>query len=163
MQWRWRQLVADLAAQKLFETMEWHHMRDQEQKDREPNLGDWKHQEGSTAAHFQDDGNELGVDGTQRAVPRHTGHPHIVDAVLRPPRLAKDMTELALPDEGHVWRQKCKEELLLLGVDCVLGVWQLQPSSLCSHFVLWLFGRQKVWAFHQLHKYAFSEKNGGKF
>lgn len=52
MQWRWRQLLADLAAQKLFETMEWRHMCNQEQKDREPNLGDWKHQEGSTAAHF---------------------------------------------------------------------------------------------------------------
>lgn len=77
-------------------------MRDQDEKESEPNLGDWKYQECSTAAYFQDYGDELWVDGTQRTVPCHAGHPHIVNTLLWPPCLAKDMTELALPDEGHV-------------------------------------------------------------
>lgn len=71
-------------------------------EEREPNLADWKHEEGTATAHFDDDGYELWVDSTQRAVPGHTGDPHVVNAMLWPPCLAEDVTELALPDEGHV-------------------------------------------------------------
>lgn len=73
-----------------------------QEKERKPNLCNWKYKKGAATAHFQDDADEFWVHSTQWAVPCHAGHPHVINAVLGSPCLAKDMPELALPDEGHV-------------------------------------------------------------
>lgn len=54
--------------------------------------------EGSAPAGFHNDGNELGVDRTEGAVPGDPGHPDVIVALVVLGRLAKDVSELADPD-----------------------------------------------------------------
>lgn len=72
------------------------------------NLGDGNNEEGPSSTSFDDDGDELGVDRGEGTVPRHPGHPDVVDAVLRLPCLRKDVAELALPDHTPE-RHRCGE------------------------------------------------------
>lgn len=79
------------------------------------NLAKWNNEEGPSSAGFDDNRNEFGVDRTEGSVPRHAGHPDIVDAVLSFPRLGEDVAEFALSDhtspERHVCREKTKQDL----------------------------------------------------
>jgi len=70
-------------------------------------LADGNDEEGPSSAGFDDNGDEFGVDRTEAGVPRHAGHPHVVDAVLGFPRLGKDVAELALPDDTAPERHVC--------------------------------------------------------
>lgn len=72
-----------------------------------PNLADGHDEKGASAAGLDDDGDELGVDGAERGVPRHAGHAHVVDAVLGLPGLGEDVAELALPDHTSPERHIC--------------------------------------------------------
>lgn len=67
-------------------------------------LADRHDEEGPASSGFDDDGDELGVDGTEGVVPRHPGHSDVVDAVLGFPRLRKDVAELALTDHASAER-----------------------------------------------------------
>lgn len=78
-------------------------------KPRGPNLADGNNEEGPSSAGFDDYGDEFGVDRAQGGVPRHAGHPDVVDAVLRFPRLGEDVAELALPDHTSPERHVCGE------------------------------------------------------
>lgn len=62
-------------------------------------------QERSSAAGFDDDRQELWVDGAEGAVPRHLGNADVVIALLGLDRLAKDVAKLALPHDAatHGW------------------------------------------------------------
>lgn len=78
------------------------------------NLADGDHEENPAASRFDDDGNELGVDGAQRAVPRHPRHSHVVQAVLGFPCLREDMAELALPHHTSPERHFACQEWKIL-------------------------------------------------
>lgn len=71
------------------------------------NLADGDDEEGPPSAGLDDDGDEFGVDGAEAAVPRHAGHPDVVDAVLGFPRLREDVAELALADHTAPERHVC--------------------------------------------------------
>lgn len=60
-------------------------------------LGDGQDQERSASARFNDDRQELWVDGTEGAVPRHLGDADVVVGLLSLDRLAEDVAKLALP------------------------------------------------------------------
>lgn len=60
-------------------------------------LGDGQDQERAAAARFDDDRQELWVDGTEGAVPRHFGDADVVVGLLGLHRLAEDVAKLALP------------------------------------------------------------------
>ena len=70
------------------------------------NLVDRNIEEAPSSTRFDDDGDEFGVDGAERRVPSHPGHPDVIDAVLGFPCLGKDVAELALSDhttpERHI-------------------------------------------------------------
>lgn len=57
-----------------------------------------KDKEGSTPTGFHDDGHELGVNGTEGAVPGDPGYPNVIVALVVLGRLAEDVSELADPD-----------------------------------------------------------------
>lgn len=61
-------------------------------------LAERKDQEGSSPAGFHDDGHELGVDGTEGAVPGDPGHPDVVVALVILGRLAEDVSKLTDSD-----------------------------------------------------------------
>lgn len=60
-------------------------------------LRDGKDQERSSSAGFNDDRQELWVDGTEGAVPRHLGDADVIVGLLGLDRLAEDVAKLALP------------------------------------------------------------------
>lgn len=66
-----------------------------------------ENEEGSTSTSLYDDGDELGVDGTEGAVPGDTRDPDVIVALVVLHRLAEDVTELALPHHSpeHVCHQ----------------------------------------------------------
>lgn len=70
-----------------------------------------KDEESSAPAGLYDDGNKLGVDGTEGAVPRHPGDTDVIVALVVPHRLAKDVTELALSHNSpqHICGEKTRE------------------------------------------------------
>lgn len=70
-------------------------------------LGDRNDEERPSSAGFDDHSDEFRVDGTEGAVPGHTRHPDVVDAVLALPRLGEDVAELALPDHPSPERHIC--------------------------------------------------------
>lgn len=77
------------------------------EKGGELNLADRNNEEGPSSASFDDNGDKFGVDRTEGIVARHAGHSDIVDAVLRFPRLGKDVAELALPYHTSPERHIC--------------------------------------------------------
>ena len=60
-------------------------------------LGDGQDEERSSSTGFNDDRQELGVDGAERAVPRHLGNSDVIVHLLCLDTLAEDMAELTLP------------------------------------------------------------------
>lgn len=62
-----------------------------------PDLGDGQDQERSSSAGFDDDRQELWVDGTEGAVPRYLGDADVIVGLLGLHRLAEDVAKLALP------------------------------------------------------------------
>lgn len=54
----------------------------------------------SSSAGFNDDCQELGIDGAEGAVPCHLGHANVVVTLLSLDRLAKDVTKLTLPHDA---------------------------------------------------------------
>lgn len=62
------------------------------------NLANWDNKEGPSSTSFNNNCNELWVDGTERTVPSDAGHADVVDAVFAFPHLGKDVAKLALPD-----------------------------------------------------------------
>lgn len=63
-------------------------------------LGDGQDQEGPSSAGFNDDRQELWVDGAEGAVPRHLGDADVIVGLLGLDRLAEDVAELALPHDA---------------------------------------------------------------
>lgn len=68
----------------------------------------WKYDERSTASALDDDREELGVDSTERRIPRALAHSDIIVALLPLERLPVHMPELgtANDSERHL---KCKQ------------------------------------------------------
>lgn len=62
------------------------------------NLANWDNKEGPSSTSFNDNCNELWVDGTEWTVPGDAGHADVIDTVFAFPHLGKDVAELALPD-----------------------------------------------------------------
>ncbi|TNN67299.1 hypothetical protein EYF80_022406 [Liparis tanakae] len=60
-------------------------------------LREGQHQERSSSAGFNDDCQELWVDGAEGAVPRHLGNANVIVALLGLDRLAEDVAKLTLP------------------------------------------------------------------
>lgn len=62
-------------------------------------------QEGPAPAGLYDDGDKLGVDGAERAVPCDPRHSDVVVALVILQRLAEDMTEFARSHNSpeHIW------------------------------------------------------------
>lgn len=63
-------------------------------------LGDGQDQERASSAGFNDHRQELGVDGTEGAVPRHLGDADVIVGLLGLDRLAEDVAKLALPHDA---------------------------------------------------------------
>lgn len=63
-------------------------------------LREGQHQERPSSAGFDDDRQELWVDGAEGAVPRHLGNANVIVALLSLHRLAEDMAKLALPHDA---------------------------------------------------------------
>lgn len=63
-------------------------------------LNQGQYQECSSAAGFNDDRQELWVDGAEGAVPRHLGNTNVIVTLLSLDRLAKDVAKLALPHDA---------------------------------------------------------------
>lgn len=68
-------------------------------------LREGQHEEGPPSAGFDDHRQELWVDGTEWAVPRHLGDPDIIVRLLSLDGLAEDVAKLALPHDAatHGW------------------------------------------------------------
>lgn len=68
-------------------------------------LREGQHEEGPPSAGFDDDRQELWVDGTEWAVPRHLGDPDVIVRLLSLDGLAEDVAKLALPHDAatHGW------------------------------------------------------------
>lgn len=66
-------------------------------------LAQGQHHEGSSAARVHNHGHKLGVHGAEVAVPCHLGDSDVIVALVSFQSLAKDMAELAAPDNlpGH--------------------------------------------------------------
>lgn len=89
-------------------------------------LGDGQDQERSSSAGFNDDRQELWVDGAEGTVPRHLGDADVIVGLLGLDRLAEDVAELALPHNAATHGCGREGEVLL-----ERGLLQLSsPSSL---------------------------------
>lgn len=68
-------------------------------------LREGQHEEGPPSAGFDDDRQELWVDGTEWAVPCHLGDPDVIVRLLSLDGLAEDVAKLALPHDAatHGW------------------------------------------------------------
>lgn len=62
-------------------------------------FGEGEDDEGPATCRFHDDGEELGINGTEGGIPRGLGDPHIVVALVPLHGLTVDMPEL-----GHPYR-----------------------------------------------------------
>lgn len=71
-----------------------------------------ENEEGSASTGLYDDGNKLGVDSAEGAVPGDTRDPDVIVALVILKRLAKDVTELACPHHSpdHVCNRPQKRE-----------------------------------------------------
>lgn len=63
-------------------------------------LGEGQDQERSSSTGFDDNRQELWVDGTERAVPGYFGHTNVIVALLSLYRLAEDMAKFTLPHDA---------------------------------------------------------------
>lgn len=67
-------------------------------------LREGQDQERSSSAGFNNDSQELGVDGAEGAVPRHLGDTDVIVALLGLDRLAKNVAKLTLPHDAATHR-----------------------------------------------------------
>lgn len=66
-----------------------------------------KYKKSTSPAGLYDDGDKLGVDGTEGAIPRDPGHADVIVALVVPHGLAEHVTELALSHNSphHIYRE----------------------------------------------------------
>ena len=59
----------------------------------------WQDEERTSASCFDDDGDELGIDGTEIGIPRIFRDPDVVVALLPSHRLSEHVPVLGVPDD----------------------------------------------------------------
>lgn len=67
-------------------------------------LKEGQDQERSSATRFNNDSQELWVDGAERAVPCHLGNTNVIVALFSFDHLAKDVAKLTLPHDAATHR-----------------------------------------------------------